>query len=209
MKKKKRKDKQKLTKKQIIILIVVTIILGSICYYATTEITKYIIDRKTMKEKLENEDFSSLIKPDTIGNISLEELIDNYNELSDDDINISDIVDDSIIINSIMINFYYQDDNISIISINFNKKTSLVKTTIENMIRASNDEISEDTCDLIYDKVFETLGNTEDENSKTSEFFQYKGLEISLKKYNDNDYKYSLRIGRIIEEEETEETEEE
>ena len=70
------------------------------------------------------------------------------------------------------------------------------------MIIASNKEISEDTTDLIYDRVFETLGNTEDEESKTSEFFQYQGLEFSLKEYKDSDYKYSFRIGRIIEEQE-------
>ena len=68
------------------------------------------------------------------------------------------------------------------------------------MIIASNNNITEETTDLIYDRVFETLGFTEDEESKTSEFFQYQGLELSLKEYKDNDYKYSFRIGRIIKE---------
>ena len=65
---------------------------------------------------------------------------------------------------------------------------------------ANNSDIDEDTTKLVYNKVFETLGKTSDEKSKTSEFFQYKGLEFSLKEYQDNDYKYSFRIGRIIEE---------
>lgn len=203
---KKRKEKKKLTKKQIIIIIIVTIILGIICYFASTEITKSIIDHKTMEEKLKNDDFASLRELDTINNITLEDLIKKFNDLSNDDINIDDINDNSININDIKISFYYQDENISIVSINFNKK-SKAKELISNMIRASNEEISEDTTELIYDRVFETLGNTEDEESKTSEFFQYQGLEFSLKKYNDNDYKYSFRIGRIVEEQE--ETEEE
>ena len=205
-KRKEKKEKKKLTKKQIIIIIIVTIILGIICYFASVEITKSIIDHKTMEEKLKNDDFESLRELDTIDNITLEDLVNNFNEISEDDINIDNISDDSITINDIKISFYYQDENISIVSINFNKK-SKAKELISNMIIASNKEISEDTTDLIYDRVFETLGNTEDEESKTSEFFQYQGLEFSLKEYKDSDYKYSFRIGRIIEEQE--ETEEE
>lgn len=205
-KRKEKKEKKKLTKKQIIIIIIVTIILGIICYFASTEITKSIIDHKTMEEKFKNDNFESLRELDTIDNITLEDLVNNFNEISEDDINIDNISDDSITINDIKISFYYQDENISIVSINFNKK-SKAKELISNMIIASNKEISEDTAELIYDRVFETLGNTEDEESKTSEFFQYQGLEFSLKEYKDSDYKYSFRIGRIIEEQE--ETEEE
>ena len=69
------------------------------------------------------------------------------------------------------------------------------------MIIANNNNITEETTDLIYNKVFETLGNTKDETSETSEFFQYQGLEFSLKEYKNNNYKYSFRIGRIIKEE--------
>ncbi len=205
-KRKEKKEKKKLTKKQIIIIIIVTIILGIICYFVSTEITKSIIDHKTMEEKLKNDDFESLRELDTIDNITLEGLINNFNEVNDNDINIDNISDDSIAINDIKISFYYQDENISIVSINFNKK-SKAKELISNMIIANNKEISEDTADLIYNRVFETLGNTEDGMSKTSEFFQYQGLEFSLKEYKDSDYKYSFRIGRIVEEQK--ETEEE
>ena len=59
---KKKKDKKKLTKKQIIILIVVTIVLGTLCYFISTEITKSIIDHKTMEERLKNEEYPDLIE---------------------------------------------------------------------------------------------------------------------------------------------------
>ena len=62
--------------------------------------------------------------------------------------------------------------------------------------------------DLVYDRVFETKGTTNDDTGEISEFFQYQGLEFSLKEYKDSDYKYSFRIGRIIEENK-EETKEE
>lgn len=197
---KKKKDKKKLTKKQIIVLIVVTIVLGTLCYLISTEITKSIIDHKTMEERLRNEEYPDLIEPDTISNISLNDLINNFNEISEEDIDINSIVDNKTNMNDIEIEFYLNESNVNIISINFNKKSD-VQDIITDMIIANNENITEETTTLIYDRVFETLGNTNDEESKTSEFFQYQGLEFSLKEYKSNDYKYSFRIGRIIEEE--------
>ena len=199
-KKKIKKERRKLTRKQLIILIVVTIILGIICYFASTEITKNIIDKRTMEERLANEDYSDLRELDTINNITLNDLINSFNEISDSDINIDDINDNKVMINDIEIEFNLNGDNINIISINFKKKSNDVKELISNMIIANNNEITEETTDLIYDRVFETLGNTEDEDSETSEFFQYQGLEFSLKEYKDSNYKYSFRVGRIVKE---------
>ena len=204
-KKKIKKERRKLTRKQLIILIVVTIILGIICYFASTEITKNIIDKRTMEKRLANEDYSDLRELDTINNITLNDLINSFNEISDSDINIDDINDNKVMINDIEIEFNLNGENINIISINFKKKSNDVKELISNMIIANNNEITEETTDLIYDRVFETLGNTEDENSETSEFFQYQGLEFSLKEYKDSNYKYSFRVGRIVKEETNEE----
>lgn len=197
---KKNKEKKKLTRKQLIILIIVTIVLGTICYFIATEITKSIIDHKTMEEKLEKENFTNLTEPDTINNINLQEFISNYNEISNSTIDINSINNNKIIIDNIEIEFNLKNNNINIISINFNKKKQ-AKELISNMIIANNNNITEETTDLIYNKVFETLGNTKDETSETSEFFQYQGLEFSLKEYKNNNYKYSFRIGRIIKEE--------
>ena len=198
---KKKKDKKKLTKKQIIILIAVTIVLGTLCYFISTEITKSIIDHKTMEKRLRNEEYPDLIEPDTISNISLNDLINNFNEISEEDIDINSIVDNKTNMNDIEIEFYLNESNVNIISINFNKKSD-AQDIITDMIIANNENITEETTALIYDRVFETLGNTNDEESKTSEFFQYQGLEFSLKEFKEkNNYKYSFRIGRIIEEE--------
>lgn len=195
---KKKKDKKKLTKKQIIILIAVTIVLGTLCYFISTEITKSIIDHKTMEKRLRNEEYPDLIEPDTISNISLNDLINNFNEICEEDIDINSIVDNKTNMNDIEIEFYLNESNVNIISINFNKKSD-VQDIITDMIIANNENITEETTTLIYDRVFETLGNTNDEESKTSEFFQYQGLEFSLKEFKEkNNYKYSFRIGRII-----------
>lgn len=192
--------KKKLTKKQIIILIVATIILGTLCYFISTEITKSIIDHKTMEERLRNEEYPDLIEPDTIANISLTDLVNNFNELNEEDIVINNIIDNKTNINDIEIKFYLNEGNVNIISINFRNKKD-AKDIISNMIIANNENITEKTTTLIYDRVFETLGNTNDEESKTSEFFQYQGLEFSLKQYINSEYEYSFRIGRIVSEE--------
>ena len=128
------KKKKKLTKKQVIILIIITIILGIICYFSATEITKSIIDHKTMEEKMKNDNFSRLTKVDTVDNITLTDLINNFNKLSDSEINLNSITNNRITINNIEIYFYLKDNNINITSINFNYKTSKVKEIISNMI---------------------------------------------------------------------------
>lgn len=197
---KKNKKKEKLTKKQIIILVIITIVLGIICYAISTEITKSVIDHKTMEEKMKNEDFSDLREVETIDNINFDDLISDYNEISDNDINVDAMEDNKIKLDDIEIEFITSNNNVNIVSINFNKKNNTVKSIINDMIKANNQNISEDTADLVYDRVFETLGNTSDDISETSEFFQYQGLEFSLKKYQDNEYKYNFRIGRITEE---------
>lgn len=197
---KKNKKKEKLTKKQIIILVIITIVLGIICYAISTEITKSVIDHKTMEEKMKNEDFSDLREVETIDNINFDDLISDYNEISDNDINVDAMEDNKIKLDDIEIEFITSNNNVNIVSINFNKKNNTVKSIINDMIKANNQNISEDTADLVYDRVFETLGNTSDDISETSEFFQYQGLEFSLKNYQDNEYKYNFRIGRITEE---------
>ena len=205
--KKEKKETKKLTKKQIIILVIVTIVLGVICYFASTEITKSIIDHKTMNERLEKAREDSLMTVDTIENISLDDLVKKFNEISDDKL---DVNNNTAVINDMKIEFYLDDNNVNITTIDFEKRNKDAKNLISNMILANNDTITDETIDLIYDRVFETIGNTKDETSKTSEFFQYQGLEFSLKEYNEGDYKYSFRIGRIVEEQdENEENEEE
>ena len=199
MKKKEKKEKKELTKKQLIILTIVTIILGIICYFLATEITKSIIDHKSVEEMLADDDVSDLQTLDTIEKINLETLISNYNDITDTAIDINDIDNDKINIDeNINISFYLTDDNVYITTINFKKENNSTKDIIYDMIEANNKSLDNNTIDMIYEKVFETLGTTSDDNSETSEFFQYQGLEFSLKKYKDNDYIYSFRIGRIM-----------
>ena len=58
----KKKEKKKLTKKQIIIFIIATIILSILCYFITIEITKSIIDHKTVAKWEKEDSYSDLIE---------------------------------------------------------------------------------------------------------------------------------------------------
>ena len=151
----KKKETKKLTKKQIIILIIVTIILGILCYFISTEVTKSIIDHKTMAEKRENENYEDIIKIDTITNIDINTFINNYNEISNEDISSSDIVDNVINIGDCEIEFVINDNHLSITSVNFNKKNKSNKEIIRNIIKANNKDIDDDSIDLVYNRVFD------------------------------------------------------
>ena len=53
---------------------------------------------------------------------------------------------------------------------------------------------------MIYDSVIRTRDNEKKDNSKTSEYFQYKGIEANLKETINGDKSiYQFRIGRITE----------
>lgn len=195
----KKKKKEKLTKRQIVILVIVTLVLGIICYLVATEITKSVIDKKTMEEKMKKEDFSDLTELVSLENISFDDYINKYNEIiNNDDLKINNTGDNSITINDNTITFYLDDDNnVTISKVDFKKKNNTAKNIIIGLIQANNEAVDKKTAKMIYDKVFETLGNTKDDDSKTSEFFQYQGIECSLKYYK-KEKLYSFRIGRII-----------
>lgn len=195
----KKKKNEKLKKRQIVILVITTLVLGIICYLLATEITKSVIDKKAMEEKMKKEDFSDLTKLVSLENISFDDYVNKYNEIiNNDDLKINNTVDNSITINENDITFYLDDDNnVTISKVDFKKKNNTAKNIIIGLIQANNEAVDKKTAKMIYDKVFETLGNTKDDDSKTSEFFQYQGIECSLKYYK-KEKLYSFRIGRII-----------
>ena len=195
----KKKKNEKLKQRQIVILVITTLVLGIICYLLATEITKSVIDKKTMEEKMKKEDFSDLTKLVSLENISFDDYVNKYNEIiNNDDLKITNTVDNSITLNDNDITFYLDDDNnVTISKVDFKKKNNTAKNIIIGLIQANNEAVDKKTAKMIYDKVFETLGNTKDDDSKTSEFFQYQGIECSLKYYK-KEKLYSFRIGRII-----------
>ena len=63
-----------------------------------------------------------------------------------------------------------------------------------------NNSLEDEDIKMIYDSVIRTRDNEKKDNSKTSEYFQYKGIEANLKETINGDKSiYQFRIGRITE----------
>ena len=188
--KKNKIKKQKITKKKFISYILITIILGTLAYFLGSTIATQVMKNKHQKENKDN--FSDLTKIDTIEEISLETLLDTYNRLMNQKYKIDKekIENHKITINDIGFQFIEENQNIEIMTIEYKEETEDIQNIILTLIKANNNNIDENSAKLLYDKTKQTLN----EQTKTSEYFQYKGIETSLKKKEDT---YQFRIGRI------------
>ena len=200
---KKKKTKKSLNKKDKIIVVLLAIILGFCSYLLGTNITKKYLD----KQKKENEkiDFSEMSKLETIKNISLTKLLENYNniikekDLESYQVNSKDLEkkDNLYEYTTNGITFIFQTDNMSIY---YKEESDTTKEIIKAFLKANNNSLEDEDIKMIYDSVIRTRDNEEKDNSKTSEYFQYKGIEANLKETINGDKSiYQFRIGRITE----------
>ena len=85
-------------------------------------------------------------------------------------------------------------------TIYYKEENDDIKEIIKLAIKANNENLSDEDVTSIYDNIIKTRDNEEKDNYKTSQFFQYKGIETSLKEtINGNNKIYQFRIGRITE----------
>ena len=167
-----------------------------------------ILDKEN--EKANKIDFSEMTKLETIENISLKKLITSYNKiLKEKNLDKYTIKQDKMekkdsfyeyTTNNITYVFQVTNNSVDIMSIYYKEENDEVKEIIKLAIKANNDNLSDEDINMVYDSVIRTRNNKEENNSKTSEYFQYKGLETSLKETILTDKSlYQFRIGRITE----------
>ena len=188
---KKKKNTKKLTNKQKIILVLITIILGVGAYFLGTILTKSYLNKKNMVNK--DIDFSEMTKLETVDSISLDKLIKQYNKV---------LTENSL--DSYGIDYDNLSEKNNLYEYTINNVTYVFQTTnkeiIKLAIKANNENLSDEDVTSIYDNIIKTRDNEEKDNYKTSQFFQYKGIETSLKEtINGNNKIYQFRIGRITE----------
>lgn len=184
-----KEKKQNITKKKLISYIIITIILGTIAYLLGTTIAKQVMKNKTQEEN--QVDFSDLTELDTVKKISLDEFLKIYNQLNEQyKIDKDKIQNNKITIDNIEFQFIENNQNLEIIAINYKEENENIKNIILTLMKANNNDIDDKSAKLLYDKTKQTLN----EETKTSEYFQYKGIETSLKKKEDT---YQFRVGRI------------
>ena len=205
---KKKKAKKSLNKKDKIIIVLLAIILGFCSYLLGTNITKKYLDKQ--KKESEKIDFSEMSKLETIKNISLTKLLENYNniikekDLESYQVNSKNLEkkDNLYEYTTNGITFVFQTDNknVSVMSIYYKEESDTTKEIIKAFLKANNNSLEDDDIKMIYDSVIRTRDNEEKDNSKTSEYFQYKGIEANLKETINGDKSiYQFRIGRITE----------
>lgn len=206
--KKIKKEKKKLTKKQLIVLIIITIILGIGAYFLGTTLTKSYLDKK--QKKANEIDFEEMTKLETIKNISIDKLIINYNKLLNEaGLDKYNILKEKLTkkenlyeytTNNITYVFQVEKKNVQITTIYYKEENDDNKEIIKLAIKANNSDLTDEDINNIYDSIIKTRANKEENNTKTSEYFQYKGIETNLKETIVGDKSiYQFRIGRITE----------
>lgn len=205
---KKKETKKKLNKKDKIIIALLAIILGFCSYLLGTNITKNYLDKK--EKENDKIDFSKMTKLETIENISLTKLLENYNNiikekgLKNYQVNSKNLEkkDNLYEYTTNDITFVFQVDNkyVSIMSIYYKEESDTTKEVIKAFLKANNNSLEDEDITMIYDSIIRTMDNEEKDNSKISEYFQYKGIEANLKETINGDKSiYQFRIGRITE----------
>lgn len=206
--KKIKKEKKKLTKKQLIVLIIITIILGIGAYFLGTTLTKSYLDKK--QKKANEIDFEEMTKLETIKNISIDKLITSYNKLLNEaGLDKYNILKEKLTkkenlyeytTNNITYVFQVEKKNVQITTIYYKEENDDNKEIIKLAIKANNSDLTDEDINNIYDSIIKTRANKEENNTKTSEYFQYKGIETNLKETIVGDKSiYQFRIGRITE----------
>lgn len=206
--KKIKKEKKRLTKKQLIVLIIITIILGIGAYFLGTTLTKSYLDKK--QKKANEIDFEEMTKLETIKNISIDKLITNYNKLLNEaGLDKYNILKEKLTkkenlyeytTNNITYVFQVEKKNVQITTIYYKEENDDNKEIIKLAIKANNSDLTDEDINNIYDSIIKTRANKEENNTKTSEYFQYKGIETNLKETIVGDKSiYQFRIGRITE----------
>ena len=203
-----KKKNEKLTKKAKIIIALITIVLGITVYFLGAFLTKKYLDYKN--EPLKEIDFSEMTKPQTIDGITFNKLLENYNNiLKDKSLDTYSINSNKMkstenlytyTTNDITYIFQTNNNKLEIMTICYKNENDDTKELIKAAIKANNDNLTDNDISSMYDNVIKTRNNKEEKESKTSEYFQYGGLEISLKEILNNDKSiYQFRIGRITE----------
>ncbi len=181
---KKKKAKKSLNKKDKIIIVLLAIILGFCSYLLGTNITKKYLDKQ--KKESEKIDFSEMsdLESYQVNSKNLEKK-DNLYEYTT---------------NGITFIFQTDNKNVSVMSIYYKEESDTTKEIIKAFLKANNNSLEDEDIKMIYDSVIRTRDNEEKDNSKTSEYFQYKGIEANLKETINGDKSiYQFRIGRITE----------
>ena len=202
---KKKKTKTR-SKKRLILEIIITIILGIAAYLLGTVIAKNVMESKQPEENKTDIDFN-FTNIETIDSIDIDTLIQNYNQLlNENNLSSYQISIDELTANDygmeltkedLKYSFQLENDQVNITMLDYKEKNDLTEQLSKLLIKEKNPDLDDESINLLYEKTFETENTTQEETYGLSEYFQYGGLEVSLKTYLNQEYLYQIRIGRL------------
>ncbi len=205
-KEEKKKKAKTRSKKRLILEIIITIILGIAAYLLGTVIAKNVMESKQPKENKTDIDFN-FTNIETIDSIDIDTLIQNYNQLLNENnlssyqISIDELTANDYGMefqeNDLKYSFQLENDQVNITMLDYKEKNDLTEQLSKLLIKANNPDLDDESINLLYEKTFETENTTQEETYGLSEYFQYGGLEVSLKTYLNQEYLYQIRIGRL------------
>lgn len=205
-KEEKKKKAKTRSKKRLILEIIITIILGIAAYLLGTVIAKNVMESKQPEENKTDIDFN-FTNIETIDSIDIDTLIQNYNQLLNENnlssyqISIDELTANDYGMefqeNDLKYSFQLENDQVNITMLDYKEKNDLTEQLSKLLIKANNPDLDDESINLLYEKTFETENTTQEETYGLSEYFQYGGLEVSLKTYLNQEYLYQIRIGRL------------
>ena len=205
-KEEKKKKAKTRSKKRLILEIIITIILGIAAYLLGTVIAKNVMESKQPEENKTDIDFN-FTNIETIDSIDIDTLIQNYNQLlNENNLSSYQISIDELTANDygmeltkedLKYSFQLENDQVNITMLDYKEKNDLTEQLSKLLIKANNPDLDDESINLLYEKTFETEDTTQEETYGLSEYFQYGGLEVSLKTYLNQEYLYQIRIGRL------------
>ena len=205
-KEEKKKKAKTRSKKRLILEIIITIILGIAAYLLGTVIAKNVMESKQPEENKTDIDFN-FTNIETIDSIDIDTLIQNYNQLlNENNLSSYQISIDELTANDygmeltkedLKYSFQLENDQVNITMLDYKEKNDLTEQLSKLLIKANNLDLDDESINLLYEKTFETENTTQEETYGLSEYFQYGGLEVSLKTYLNQEYLYQIRIGRL------------
>ena len=205
-KEEKKKKAKTRSKKRLILEIIITIILGIAAYLLGTVIAKNVMESKQPEENKTDIDFN-FTNIETIDSIDIDTLIQNYNQLlNENNLSSYQISIDELTANDygmeltkedLKYSFQLENDQVNITMLDYKEKNDLTEQLSKLLIKANNPDLDDESINLLYEKTFETENTTQEETYGLSEYFQYGGLEVSLKTYLNQEYLYQIRIGRL------------
>ena len=205
-KEEKKKKAKTRSKKKLILEIIITIILGIAAYLLGTVIAKNVMESKQPEENKTDIDFN-FTNIETIDSIDIDTLIQNYNQLlNENNLSSYQISIDELTANDygmeltkedLKYSFQLENDQVNITMLDYKEKNDLTEQLSKLLIKANNPDLDDESINLLYEKTFETENTTQEETYGLSEYFQYGGLEVSLKTYLNQEYLYQIRIGRL------------